>query len=113
MKNFKELGVRFAKYMKNNDLGVNEMAKKLDFSGSQISNIRNGKVFGSDKMFKILNTYEDIDANWLFRGKKEYSVESDNYTIEIQKKLIEKLELENASLKEQLSKNQDIKKHTA
>lgn len=111
MENFKKLGYRFAKYMKDNDLGVNEMAKKLEFSGSQISNIRNGKVFGSDKMFKILNIYEDIDANWLFRGKGYEQIENDNYTIEIQRKLIEKLELENAGLKEQLSK-EDIKKQT-
>lgn len=78
MSNFKDLGSRFVKYMENNELGVNKMAKKLDFSGSQISNIRNGKVFGTDKLFKILNNYTDLDANWLFRGEELNKLNSQN-----------------------------------
>ncbi|SOU86409.1 conserved hypothetical protein [Tenacibaculum dicentrarchi] len=81
MEDFKEFGVRFTNYMKSNNIGVNQMAEKLDFSGSQISNIRNGRVFGTDKLFKILNTYKDVDANWLFRGKEsEANNDNSKYT---------------------------------
>ncbi|MBS9774825.1 MAG: helix-turn-helix transcriptional regulator [Tenacibaculum sp.] len=100
MENFKEFGVRFTNYMTNKKLGVNKMAEKLNFSGSQISNIRNGKVFGTDKLFKILNTYTDIDANWLFRGEKEKSAEMvDN------SKYIELLE-ENRELRKEIERLQ-------
>ena len=54
MKDFKEVGVRFSKYLIKKGLGVNETARLLGYSGSQISNIKNGKVFGADKMFNIL-----------------------------------------------------------
>ncbi len=83
MKNFEDLGNRFINYMKINNIGVNKMAKKLNFSGSQISNIRNGKVFGADKLFKILNTYKDIDANWLIKGEQSQNNINDSKYIEL------------------------------
>lgn len=114
MNNFEDLGKRFDKYLKDNNLGINETAKKFDFSGSQISNIKNGKVFGVDKLFKILNEFNDIDANWLFRGVKFDSNDNvnsnDDNTIIVQNKLIlmqekeiARLEAENAELKTKLN----------
>ncbi len=111
MGDFSELGRRFSIYLKNKGLGVNETAKILDFSGSQISNITNGRVFGCDKMFKILNEFKDIDANQLFRGnsfdKKQDHPEIDyrqlwlerQYLIELQKEKINFLEKENKKLR--------------
>lgn len=66
-KNFNELGVRFSKYLKAKNIGNNKFAEKIGMSKSQISNIVNGKTFGTDKMFKILNCCPDLNANWLFR----------------------------------------------
>ncbi|HCY81886.1 MAG TPA: XRE family transcriptional regulator [Xanthomarina gelatinilytica] len=101
MKNFKEIGFRFKKYLKHNDLGVNEVAKILGFSGSQVSNIINGKNFGSDKMFKILNHFTDLNPDWLFTGdgsmlktktKEESNTDTrDQYIIELQRERIEDL----------------------
>ncbi len=102
MKNFKDFGVRFSKYMEINNIGVNKMAEKLSFSGSQISNIRNGKVFGTDKLFKILNVYTDIDANWLFRGEEQKSIEIVDNT-----KYIELLE-ENIELRKEIDHLKDL-----
>lgn len=71
MKNFEEIGKRFFKFMNHKTLGVNKIAEILDFSGSQVSNIKNGKVFGADKLFKILNTFPDLSAEWLLLGEGE------------------------------------------
>lgn len=71
MNNFINLGERFGNYLKYKGLGNNKTAEILGFSGSQVSNIVNGKVFGTDKIFKILNVFQDIDANWLFRNEGE------------------------------------------
>ncbi|MCK0200676.1 helix-turn-helix domain-containing protein [Ornithobacterium rhinotracheale] len=57
--------------MNHKTLGVNKIAEILDFSGSQVSNIKNGKVFGADKLFKILNTFPDLSAEWLLLGEGE------------------------------------------
>ncbi|MGQ2108053.1 S24 family peptidase [Ornithobacterium rhinotracheale] len=57
--------------MNHKTLGVNKIAEILDFSGSQVSNIKNGKVFGTDKLFKILNTFPDLSAEWLLLGEGE------------------------------------------
>lgn len=78
--NFKEIGVRFKKYLRHKDLGTNQAASILGFSGSQVSNITNGRKFGTDKAFIILNTFNDLDSEWLFRGngnmiKKEHGVQ--------------------------------------
>ncbi|QXP61669.1 helix-turn-helix transcriptional regulator [Olleya sp. HaHaR_3_96] len=103
MPEFNEVGLRFYKYLKNKGLGVNDTARKLGFSGSQISNIKNGRVFGTDKVYKILNEFKDLDANWLFRGVSNEIPEVDinqlDYTIELQKERIIDLKKENAELK--------------
>lgn len=68
MKNFDIIGINFRTYLKFKGLGVNQAAKKLDFSGSQVSNICNGKNFGSDKLFKIINVFNDLNIEWLITG---------------------------------------------
>ncbi|WP_258929329.1 helix-turn-helix domain-containing protein [Flavobacterium davisii] len=92
MNEFEDLGIRFNRYLISKGLGVNQIARMLELSGSQISNIKNGKVFGTDKMFKILNTFTDLDANWLFRGESMEHPEVDinrlDYIIELQKERI-------------------------
>ncbi|WP_428225134.1 helix-turn-helix domain-containing protein [Flavobacterium sp.] len=106
MENFDTIGLRFYKYMKTKGLGVNEVARLVEMSGSQISNIKNGKVFGTDKMYKILNIFSDLDANWLFRGThldpSSHSINQLDYMIELQKERIIDLKKENAELKREL-----------
>lgn len=115
MGEFSDLGKRFAKYLKDNGIGINKAGKIVGETGGQISNICNGKVFGADKMFNILNTFEDLDANYLFRGTNfidgntpiDYNKEI-NYEalynertelINLYREKIIRLELENESLK--------------
>lgn len=69
--NFKDLGDRLRKYLIFREIKNKDIAEKLGFSGSQVTNIIQGKVFGSDKLFKILNYYPEINANWLFTGEGE------------------------------------------
>ncbi|EKT3958110.1 helix-turn-helix transcriptional regulator [Flavobacterium psychrophilum] len=115
MNNFNELGVRFYKYLRGKNLGINDTARILDLSGSQISNIKNGKVFGTDKMYKILNEFKDLDANWLFRGVSidvpNIDINHLNYMIELQKERIIDLKKENAQLKNEMKElNEKLKR---
>lgn len=90
-------------------------------NGAFGSQLKNDKAIGSDKLENILKEYNDINPEWLLTGKGEMLKEtfnlkptaylhdnveeekSDNeYIIEIQKKLIEKLEKEVKELQEQL-----------
>lgn len=93
MEEFSDLGNRFSKYLEYKGLGINKTAKIFGFSGSQISNIVNGKVFGTDKMFNILNVFKDLDANFLFRGGTEMIINNKTIIDEpnpIRDKLIER-----------------------
>ena len=68
-KKFNELGSRFFEYLQYKGLKGKDVAEITGYSGSQISNIVKGKVFGSDKLFNILNIFNDLDSNWLLTGK--------------------------------------------
>ncbi|MBN9312931.1 MAG: hypothetical protein BGO40_02765 [Chryseobacterium sp. 39-10] len=113
MENFITLGERFAKYLKYKGLGINKTAKIVAMSGSQISNITSGKVFGADKMFIILNTFIDLDANYLFRGKGEMIIGEASIVdapnpirdrlIVTQQELLDYKELEITKLKNEIS----------
>ncbi|MBP4137418.1 helix-turn-helix domain-containing protein [Flavobacterium geliluteum] len=115
MNNFNDLGKRFGDYLKYKSLGINETAKILGFSGSQVSNIVNGKVFGTDKTFKILNEFKELSAEWLFTGKEpmlktddpgvsdkeinQSHLDTQNKLIQMQEKEILRLEKELAEMK--------------
>ena len=113
MENFITLGERFTKYLKYKGLGINKTAKIVAMSGSQISNITSGKVFGADKMFIILNTFIDLDANYLFRGKGEMIIGEASIVdapnpirdrlIVTQQELLDYKELEITKLKNEIS----------
>ena len=138
--NFKELGERFREYLKYKGLKGKEVAEKSENSVSQITNILQGKVFGCNKLFNILNNYTDLNANWLFTGNgqmlnngqnttgnvselkreiehfsnilfsKQQNIDMQNQTIVTQNKLIDRLELENKQLKEEIEKLKNQKK---
>lgn len=68
------LGERLRAYLKHKGIGVNQAARLVGTSGSQISNILHGKVFGTDKLYSILNTFNDLNIEWLLEGKGEMHV---------------------------------------
>lgn len=78
MENFEVVGLRFKQYIDNKAIGNNQAAKKLGFSGSQVSNIVNGKVFGADKLFKILIVFDDLNPAWWLRGIGKMLLASDS-----------------------------------
>lgn len=73
MTTLKEIGERLAIYLQKSGIGVNEMGKKSETSGAQVSNIINGKVYGTDKLLKILNTIPEEEAYWIQTGIKNMS----------------------------------------
>lgn len=73
---FPELGARFQEYLKYKGFKGKDIAGKTGFSASQISNIIKGKVFGTDKLFNILNIYTDLNADWLFTGNGKITKET-------------------------------------
>jgi len=95
---FPELGERFQEYLKYKGLKGIEVAKDSKNSASQISNIIKGKIFGTDKIFKILNTFTDLNANWLFTGKGQM----------LQKNNIEALNSEKTTIKEDLNSSYEL-----
>jgi transcriptional regulator with XRE-family HTH domain len=83
--NFNELGNRFLEYLKYKGLKGKDVAEVSKNSASQISNIIKGKVFGCDKLFKILNNYTDLNANWLFTGNGQMINKPQNNTLNSEK----------------------------
>jgi len=65
-----EISKRLSKYLKDNNIGVNELGRMSQTSGAQVSNIINGKVYGVDKLLKILNIIPSEEANWILTGAK-------------------------------------------
>lgn len=65
---FRLLGNRFSQFLNHKGLSGNKAGNLLGETGSQITNIINGKNFGCDKMYNILQVFLDLDANYLFRG---------------------------------------------
>jgi hypothetical protein len=68
MDNLEGIGKRLSKYLKDNDIGLNELGRMSNTSGAQVSNIINGKVYGFDKLLKIINVLPELDLNYLIYG---------------------------------------------
>jgi phage repressor protein C with HTH and peptisase S24 domain len=70
MTSVNEIGERLSKYLTDNNIGLNDMGRRSQTSGAQVSNIINGKVYGIDKLFKILNVLPKEDSEWILSGQK-------------------------------------------
>lgn len=61
---------RIKKYIDFKGVSISAFEKKLSFSnGSFSSQLKNNKTIGVDKLENILLFYEDINSEWLLRGK--------------------------------------------
>lgn len=115
--NFSELGVRFNEYLKYKGLKGKEVSETSSYSPSQISNIIKGKVFGCDKIFNILNIYNDLNANWLFtgngsmikKGSKEYlNIEKNTFKDDLNSTDVELLQKDLETAKATLESQKDM-----
>lgn len=127
---------RLDKYLKYRGLNDNKMTIETGLSNGLIGKARKRGALSQENISKILQKYNELDANWLLTGegfmlKSEYKglfedkndndfktielikskdefdnkdllIQSYLQNIETQKKLIDKLEEENKTLKEEL-----------
>ncbi|MDQ3533995.1 MAG: helix-turn-helix domain-containing protein [Bacteroidota bacterium] len=73
--NLISIGERLRKYLKYKGIGVNEYGNFTNTSGAQISNILNGKNFGITKLINIIKYSEDLNLDWLLKGKGEMLID--------------------------------------
>lgn len=97
-------------YLKLKGLNDNKVTVESGISNGIIGKARIRGALSQDNISKLLNTYTDLDANWLFTGNGEMlkindkRIEviqdtKDQYIIELQKDKIGRLEKEIAELK--------------
>ncbi|MDR1182682.1 MAG: hypothetical protein LBL13_11950 [Bacteroidales bacterium] len=111
---------RFDIYMKHKELNDNKISKQAGISNGLIGKARTHGGLSGRNISKILNTFSDLNANWLFTGKGKMLIKEDGYdsknsnsndaisiVLEKNEKLIrqnEQLETENKSLKAEIEK---------
>ncbi|MGV8814780.1 MAG: hypothetical protein ACOH2D_11790 [Gelidibacter sp.] len=93
---------RLKKYCKSNKMSIVDFEASISASNGYINSI--SKSVGLDKLKSIIEKYPNLNLKWLFTGEGEMEISmngkpTDNYVIEVQKKLIEKLEAEIDQLK--------------
>src|SRR5690606_19624980 len=107
---------RLDKYMKFKELNDNKMTLETGISNGLIGKARKRGSLSQENISKILHVYKDLNANWLLadRGEMILHVEKDPYKeskkdkdndadlIDVQRKLIHKLEEEIEQLKKEL-----------
>jgi len=93
---------RLDKYMKYKGLNDNKISNETGISNGLIGKARKRGSLSGKNISKLINTYQDLSADWLFRGegemlKNNISASNDentdkDYIIELQKKTISTLE---------------------
>ncbi|MGM0636559.1 MAG: hypothetical protein ACQESK_10880 [Bacteroidota bacterium] len=93
---------RLDKYMEFKGLNDNSLSKETGISNGLIGKARNRGSLSGKNISKLINTYQDLSADWLFRGEgkmlrkhqNSQNLEKDDrdYIIDLQKKTIEVLE---------------------
>lgn len=89
-------------YMEYKGLNDNKLSLETGISNGLIGKARKRGSLSGQNISKLINTYKDLSADWLFRGEGEMirieervtNNETDNkdYIIELQKKTIKTLE---------------------
>ena len=65
----KELGGRLKVYIDEKGYTMARTGFLGDISASQVYNILNGKKFGTDKIFNLMNGFPDLNIMWLLTGE--------------------------------------------
>ncbi len=61
---------RLKRFIQHTGLNNNKFAEKVGLSGAQVYYMVNAqKNFGIDKLLKIFNTFPELNAEWLLKGK--------------------------------------------
>ena len=109
---FKRLDV----YLNYKGLNDNKLSNETGIPNGLIGKARKRGSLSGKNISKLINTYKDLSADWLFRGEGNMLITDENnenqtndqkdYIIELQKKSIENLEekIESLSKKEIESK---------
>jgi hypothetical protein len=95
---FKRLDI----YMNYKGLNDNRLSIETGISNGLIGKARKRGSLSGSNISKLINTYKDLSADWLFRGEgdmirnEDDDLEQENstkdYIIELQKKAVENLE---------------------
>jgi transcriptional regulator with XRE-family HTH domain len=64
-------GQRLKAYLDYKNIGINQLGRMTDTSGSQISNIISGKNYGVEKLFSVIEVCPDLNVYWLIYGSGE------------------------------------------
>lgn len=73
---------RFDKYMKFKQLNDNKVTVDTGISNGLIGKARKRGGLSQENISKILHTYEDLNANWWFRGIGEMLIQNESVTKE-------------------------------
>ena len=92
-----KVGERIDSYLKLKGIGINQLGRLTKTSGTQIVNIIQGKKFGLDKIYLLLEVLPDLSPNWLLFGEGEMLKESD-----VKVTALDKVINENESLKKEI-----------
>ncbi|MDF2455232.1 MAG: hypothetical protein K0R51_1225 [Cytophagaceae bacterium] len=92
-----KVGERIDSYLKLKGIGINQLGRLTNTSGTQIVNIIKGKKFGLDKIYILLQVLPDLSPNWLLFGEGEMLKESDAKLT-----ALDKVISENESLKKEI-----------
>lgn len=111
---------RLDKFMKHKGLNDNKITVETGISNGLIGKARKRGSLSQENISKILYTYSDLNANWLFTEKGEMLKEDGNKLMgktenykelaEAQKKTIELLEKDNARLEKDLKSLEEDKR---
>jgi transcriptional regulator with XRE-family HTH domain len=66
-----DVGKRIESYMKLKGIGINQLGRLTNTSGSQVLNMINGKKYGLDKIYILLKVLPDLNYSWLLFGEGE------------------------------------------
>lgn len=103
----KEISERILLLINKLALNKNQLAQKLGYANTVISNITNLRNLPSFEFLYRLKNYDNrIDLNWLVTGEGTAFIEEDqdntSQNIELYKTLVATLQSENALLKEKI-----------
>ena len=92
-----KVGERIDSYLKLKGIGINQLGRLTKTSGTQIVNIIQGKKFGLDKIYLLLEVLPDLSPNWLLFGEGDMLRENDSKMT-----VLDKVMNENESLKKEI-----------